>query len=554
VATALVAALATPAIAGATTYPVSTSAQLVSAVAASNANPGADTIALAPGVYTVSNDLEVSDDLSVVGDASSPSIVDGGGTTFAIFDVGRNITVSFRTLTLRNAENGIDTLGALTTVDRTTVTGMTTVGIELGGDQAQITNSTISDNPGTGVDADQSGPATLTNVTVAGNHGPDGGVHFFTPVIARNTIIAGNLRDCGAPLATAGGSADHSLDSDGTCGVGASGGKSATNPRLGALADNGGPTQTRELLAGSPAINAGTATGCPPADQRGVSRVGACDMGAYEFDPSRNKGAAGTVGPGGTVTTDAEGDGATPTDPLETAVTTPTGGSISIEERSVGSFDLLGRHVQISAPAATPANPLRIVFVIDASLVPAGQTQNTIQVLKNGTVVSECPGSAVASPDPCVSDRALLAGGDVRLTIVTSSASDWTFATGGGPPPPPPPPPAGKLRVHGEGSVATAHKNHFDLHAEIHDAKVKGDVHYEDKTGRLHLKAKSIDSLTCTAGQATIQGTGVVGRSRVAFTVKVEDHGKSGDTFSIAWPSYSASGPLAKGKIEIKGC
>ncbi|UXI67553.1 choice-of-anchor Q domain-containing protein [Tahibacter amnicola] len=46
---------------------------------------------------------------------------------------------------------------------------------------------------------------------------------------------------------------------------------------------NGGLTETMALPAASPAINAGTATGAPATDQRGVGRVGAVDAGAYEF-------------------------------------------------------------------------------------------------------------------------------------------------------------------------------------------------------------------------------------------------------------------------------
>ena len=65
----------------------------------------------------------------------------------------------------------------------------------------------------------------------------------------------------------------------------ASGDLSDTNPLLGPLADNGGATLTYALLVGSPAINAGTNTGCPAIDQRGMSRplLRTCDIGAYEF-------------------------------------------------------------------------------------------------------------------------------------------------------------------------------------------------------------------------------------------------------------------------------
>ncbi len=62
------------------------------------------------------------------------------------------------------------------------------------------------------------------------------------------------------------------------------------DPMLGPLADNGGPTQTRALLVGSPAIDAGDprppvdhAMRCPTVDQLDVARNGRCDIGAFEF-------------------------------------------------------------------------------------------------------------------------------------------------------------------------------------------------------------------------------------------------------------------------------
>jgi len=54
------------------------------------------------------------------------------------------------------------------------------------------------------------------------------------------------------------------------------------DPLLSPPSQNGGPTRTMALQAGSPAINAGS--GCPTTDQRGVTRVGACDIGAYEYN------------------------------------------------------------------------------------------------------------------------------------------------------------------------------------------------------------------------------------------------------------------------------
>jgi CSLREA domain-containing protein len=56
----------------------------------------------------------------------------------------------------------------------------------------------------------------------------------------------------------------------------------SADPLLAALADNGGPTQTRAPGSGSPAINTGTGSGAPVLDQRGAGRDETPDMGAYE--------------------------------------------------------------------------------------------------------------------------------------------------------------------------------------------------------------------------------------------------------------------------------
>jgi hypothetical protein len=60
-------------------------------------------------------------------------------------------------------------------------------------------------------------------------------------------------------------------------------GVSTSDPQLGPLADNGGPGMaTHALLAGSPALDAGDPADCPAADERGFTRSGDCDLGAYE--------------------------------------------------------------------------------------------------------------------------------------------------------------------------------------------------------------------------------------------------------------------------------
>jgi predicted outer membrane repeat protein len=70
-----------------------------------------------------------------------------------------------------------------------------------------------------------------------------------------------------------------------------------TDPLLGPLADNGGPTQTMALLSGSPAIDAGIAVPGVTTDQRGDRRPQGRgpDIGAFEFADPFDSLAAPTV-------------------------------------------------------------------------------------------------------------------------------------------------------------------------------------------------------------------------------------------------------------------
>lgn len=155
------------------------------------------------------------------------------------------------------------------------------------GGNATLTNVTISDNisngPGGGIF--NSADSTLANVTISGNMSGEangGGIFHLSHggiMQAKNTIVANNLGgDCSRALLSLG----HNLSSDSSCGFELSN----TDPMLGPLQNNGGPTFTRALLPGSPAINAGSPDCPPPAtDQRGVTRAGRCDIGAFEFLP-----------------------------------------------------------------------------------------------------------------------------------------------------------------------------------------------------------------------------------------------------------------------------
>jgi hypothetical protein len=132
---------------------------------------------------------------------------------------------------------------------------------------------------------------TLGWVTLAGNSAQTGGGISngadlsFT---AHDTIVAANTAAAGANCSGSVSSGGHNLESARDCDFKATGDRSSSQPRLGALADNGGPTQTMSLQTGSAAIDAGGRCPPPASDQRGVSRPqgAACDIGAFEAPPA----------------------------------------------------------------------------------------------------------------------------------------------------------------------------------------------------------------------------------------------------------------------------
>ena len=200
-----------------------------------------------------------------------------------------------------------------------------------------VTNSTISNNrAGLGGGIYNYGALTVTNSTISGNEAYDrpfvatrgGGIAnlSYDTVIVSNSTISGNTsEEEGAGIFNSGAltlsntiiannspnddcyvlvgnltSAGHNLDSDGTCELTQTTDLPSTDPLLGPLADNGGPTETHALLDGSPAVDAGTPS-CTDADgnllltdQRGQPRpvdgngngTVACDIGAYEVQPA----------------------------------------------------------------------------------------------------------------------------------------------------------------------------------------------------------------------------------------------------------------------------
>ena len=203
----------------------------------------------------------------------------GGGIFTQIGTVNvTNCTIS------GNSGGGIFNGGATVTINNSTISGNSTSdggGIFSGSGFVTIINSTISSNSasltGGGIHS-ISGLVSITNSTISGNGaGGGGGISNGDAVVnVRNTIIALNTATTGPDVSGAVTSQGFNLlgnnsgatilsaqlsDQIGTPG-------SPIDPLLGVLQDNGGPTFTRALLSGSPAIDKGHSSGSAT-DQRG---------------------------------------------------------------------------------------------------------------------------------------------------------------------------------------------------------------------------------------------------------------------------------------------
>ncbi len=231
----------------------------------------------------------------------------GGGGIYSGDGAGLNLVAS----TVANNTAGWSGGGVYsffnttTTIISSTISG--NVSNDVGGglrllSNAEILNSTISGNTSIGWYGGAlfltDGVLNMTNSTVAENVSPDfapGAVFVGTfgdgaaTLNLANSIVANNVAEgCFLAPFGAGPVAINSLGSnvftDGTC-FPTGFDQVVGSVELGPLADNGGPTLTHALLAGSPAIDTADNAICPATDQRGVPRDDACDVGAYEFVP-----------------------------------------------------------------------------------------------------------------------------------------------------------------------------------------------------------------------------------------------------------------------------
>jgi hypothetical protein len=253
----------------------------------------------------------------------------------------------------------------------------------------EVHHSTFSGNKATGGQGgyDSVYGFGLPGVGVGGGISNTGGLQMY------DTILASNTADVAPDLDGALTSLGHNL-------IGNSGGGSGyaasdllnLNPQLGPLQNNGGPTQTMALLAGSPAINAGDNTNAPAYDQRGpgFARIvgGTIDIGAFEVQNGSPTQASTLAVSGFPATTAAGAAGSFTVTARNADGTTAT--------RYTGTVQFTSSDPQVWLPAAYTLTAADAgVHTFTATLKTAGTQSLTATDVTNTSVTGTQGGIAV---------------------------------------------------------------------------------------------------------------------------------------------------------------
>jgi len=317
------------------------------ALAAANDGDTIDATGVSGTILLTSGELEITHSVTLNGPGAGTLAVNGNATFRDFENFAQDVTISGFTIT-----NGVSGVGgggiynhglniccATLTVTNCTISGNSANqgGGILNSDFLTVSKSTISGNSanqGGGIFNVNSSPrtagVTISNSTLSGNLSDvdGGGVYnsgyqiIFHPAVLfiENSTISGNSAtghgggianegpvhgtaevELGSTILNAGNSGEnifstslvislgYNLSSDNGRGfLTAAGDQIKTDPLLGPLQDNGGPTFTHALLPGSPAIDAGDPNFTPPPlyDQRGPDfwrvRNRRIDVGAFE--------------------------------------------------------------------------------------------------------------------------------------------------------------------------------------------------------------------------------------------------------------------------------
>ncbi len=239
----------------------------------------------------------VVNDSTITGNSVTGAIAFGGGIASGDMFDGSSLHPGNGTITINRSaitNNSAGSQGSAIAVE----SDMTSLTIN----NSTISGNTIVSNLGRAAILNFGSTLIINSSTIADNAGGTvSGIFTFndtftTPdspgvtTVQNSIILHDGTPACGTVLGGSTVSAGHNLVSDSSCGFTATGDQQNTDPLLGPLANNGGPTFTHALLTGSPAIDAGDTP--LTTDQRGEPRPagGADDIGAYETFSNKRVG------------------------------------------------------------------------------------------------------------------------------------------------------------------------------------------------------------------------------------------------------------------------
>ena len=225
---------------------------------------------------------------------------------------------------------------------------------------------------------------------------------------------------------------------------------------------------------------------------------------------------------------------------VQATVSDAQSGPVTIRTRPAAAaptaWSFLGQQVDIAAPQGTVASPIVVVFLIDASLLPAGVTAANLEVFRNGALVPPCTGPAgQAVPTPCVSARQT-AGTSARITVLTVAASAWALGV--------------PLTSRGvvAGALQTSNGAAAAFLAASDGRKVAGALAFRS------YRSTSAVALAVSGRKAWLAGLGADGRPFLAY---LEDKGPNGrgDVFRlwIGGVEQTTDGRLAAGDVAVAG-
>ena len=324
---------------------------------------------------------------------------------------------------------------ATLSINNSTISGNSASGSGQGGGiwnsfgNVSITNSTISGNSapetGGGGIITRNGDVSISNTTISGNSARTGGGIFNngdSTIWFQNNIL--KTGPSGANIVNGVSSLGYNLSNDNGGGsLTGPGDQINTDPMLGPLQDNGGPTFTHALLPGSPAIDMGDPNFPVPPDydQRGPGflRVvnGRIDIGAFEVQDVGTP--TPTVTPTATATATATPTATatatfTPT-PTATATATPTAtatATFTPSPTATPTATATARPTSTPTPTATPVGTQADLLVglgVDKTTVRQGDRLTYMITVRNfgpDTALNAIVNDVLATGSTFVSARA----------------------------------------------------------------------------------------------------------------------------------------------------